>query len=81
MLVAYVALALMLEKQPVVYQEILRAKQEHTLKSKPWVQGQDARGLMRTLEQDLDHVEGKVRTMEAYVTSEAFKVNREFRNL
>ncbi|AOW82402.1 envelope stress response membrane protein PspC [Vibrio mimicus] len=80
-LVAYVALALMLEKQPVVYQEILRAKQEHTLKSKPWAQGQDARGLMRTLEQDLDHVEGKVRTMEAYVTSEAFKVNREFRNL
>ncbi|EEX65776.1 envelope stress response membrane protein PspC [Vibrio metoecus] len=80
-LVAYVAMALMLEKQPVDYQESLREKQEHTLKNKAWVQGQDARGLMRTLEQDLDAVDGKVRTMEAYVTSEAFKVNREFQNL
>ncbi len=71
----------MLEKQPVGYQESLREKQEHTLKNKAWVQGQDARGLMRTLEQDLDSVDGKVRTMEAYVTSEAFKVNREFQNL
>ncbi|MHC6803931.1 envelope stress response membrane protein PspC, partial [Vibrio antiquarius] len=35
-LLAYVAMAFMLEKQPVTYSENIRAQQEHTLKSKPW---------------------------------------------
>ncbi|NGZ63022.1 envelope stress response membrane protein PspC [Vibrio aestuarianus subsp. francensis] len=78
---AYLALTLMLEKQPVQYVETLKSQREHKLKNKPWEQGQTAEALLDTLDQDLRQVEGTVRQMEAYVTSEAFKVNREFSKL
>ncbi len=78
---AYVALMLMLEKQPYQYQQTVKSQREHTLKSKPWEQGQTADALLNTLYEDLTKVEKRVRNMEAYVTSEAFKVNREFSKL
>ncbi len=78
---AYVALMLMLEKQPYQYEQNMRSQREHTLKSKPWEQGQTANDLLQTLEADLSKVDIKIRNMEAYVTSEAFKVNREFNKL
>lgn len=37
--------------------------------------------LLHTLNRDLSQVETRIRSVEAYVTSEAFKVNREFRKL
>ncbi|EGQ8189557.1 envelope stress response membrane protein PspC [Vibrio cholerae] len=80
-LVAYVAMALMLEKLPKQYREDIRSQQEHTLKSKPWAQGQAPKELLHTLDRDLSQVESRIRSVEAYVTSEAFKVNREFRKL
>ncbi|EKF9857033.1 envelope stress response membrane protein PspC [Vibrio cholerae] len=80
-LVAYVAMALMLEKLPKQYREDIRSQQAHTLKSKPWAQGQAPKELLHTLDRDLSQVETRVRSVEAYVTSEAFKVNREFRKL
>ncbi|NAX17789.1 MULTISPECIES: envelope stress response membrane protein PspC [unclassified Vibrio] len=80
-LLAYMALMLMLEKQPTQYVETLKAQREHTLKNKPWEQGQTAEALLATLDQDLTRVDQKIREMEAYVTSEAFKVNREFNQL
>ncbi|HAS3379891.1 TPA: envelope stress response membrane protein PspC [Vibrio cholerae] len=80
-LVAYVAMALMLEKLPKQYREDIRSQQAHTLKSKPWAQGQAPKELLYTLDRDLSQVESRIRGMEAYVTSEAFKVNREFRKL
>jgi phage shock protein C len=80
-LLAYVAMTLMLEKQPSNYVETLKAKQEHKLKSKPWQQGQTANALLGTLEKDFDNMETKLRDMEAYVTSDAYKVNREFSKL
>ncbi|EKO3403240.1 envelope stress response membrane protein PspC [Vibrio fluvialis] len=80
-IIAYLALSLMLEKQPEQYRDSLRSQQCHTLKSKPWEQGQTAQALLQTLDQDLTNVESRVRKMEAYVTSEAFKVNREFSKL
>ncbi|WP_394144675.1 envelope stress response membrane protein PspC [Vibrio atypicus] len=80
-LLAYVAMTLMLEKQPANYVESIKSKQEHKLKSKPWEQGQTPEALLSTLERDFDHLETNVRSMEAYVTSDAFKVNREFKNL
>ncbi|EJL6308430.1 envelope stress response membrane protein PspC [Vibrio cholerae] len=80
-LVAYVAMALMLEKLPKQYREDIRSQQEHTLKSKPWAQGQAPKELLHTLDCDLSQVESRIRGVEAYVTSEAFKVNREFRKL
>ncbi|EJL6357392.1 envelope stress response membrane protein PspC [Vibrio cholerae] len=80
-LVAYVAMALMLEKLPKQYREDIRSQQAHTLKSKPWAQGQAPKELLYTLDRDLSQVETRIRSVEAYVTSEAFKVNREFRKL
>lgn len=80
-LVAYVTMALMLEKLPKQYREDIRSQQAHTLKSKPWAQGQAPKELLHTLDRDLSQVETRIRSVEAYVTSEAFKVNREFRKL
>ncbi|MFM2663729.1 envelope stress response membrane protein PspC [Vibrio mediterranei] len=80
-LLAYVAMSLMLEKQPDNFVEAMKTKKEHSLKSKPWQQGQNAKDLLNTLERDFDSMEHKVRDMEAYVTSEAYKVNREFSKL
>lgn len=79
--IAYIALTLMLEKQPPQYQDTQRNRQSHTLKSTPWEQGNTAAELLQTLDHDLNQAEQRVRKLEAYVTSEAFKVNREFRNL
>jgi len=78
---AYVALMLMLEKQPYQYEQNIKSQREHTLKSKPWEQGQTPSDLLQTLEDDLTRVEKRIRDMEAYVTSETFKVNREFSKL
>ncbi|ASI90565.1 phage shock protein C [Vibrio mediterranei] len=80
-LLAYVAMSLMLEKQPDNFVEAMKTKKEHSLKSKPWQQGQNAKDLLNTLERDFYSMEHKVRDMEAYVTSEAYKVNREFSKL
>lgn len=80
-LLAYIAMSLMLEKQPANYEQSLKARQDHKLKSKPWQQGQSPELLLNTLEKDFDVIESKVRNMEAYVTSDAFKVDREFSKL
>ncbi len=80
-LLAYVAMSLMLEKQPANYEQSLKTRQDHKLKSKPWQQGQSPELLLNTLEKDFDVIESKVRNMEAYVTSDAFKVDREFSKL
>ncbi|HBC3828456.1 envelope stress response membrane protein PspC [Vibrio parahaemolyticus] len=78
---AYIAMAFMLEKQPVRYSENIRELQEHTLKSKPWQKGQSPDQLLSVLERDFDRLDGKIRNMEAYVTSDTFRVNREFSKL
>lgn len=80
-ILAYVAMTFMLEKQPTQYVESLKTKQEHKLKNKPWEQGQSAESLLDTLESDFNKMESTVRSMEAYVTSDSFKVNREFKNI
>lgn len=78
---AYIAMAFMLENQPVRYSENIREQQEHTLKSKPWQKGQSPDQLLSVLERDFDRLDGKIRNMEAYVTSDTFRVNREFSKL
>ena len=71
----------MLEKQPVTYTENIKSRQEHTLKSKPWQKGQSPDQLLSVLESDFNRLDGKIRNMEAYVTSDTYRVNREFNNL
>ncbi|MGP8304696.1 envelope stress response membrane protein PspC [Vibrio sp. YIC-376] len=80
-LLAYIALAFMLEKQPLTYSESIKAQQDHTLKSKPWQKGQSPEQFLSVLERDFDRIDGKIRNMEAYVTSDTFRVNREFSKL
>jgi phage shock protein C len=80
-LLAYVALAFMLEKQTMTYSENIKAQQDHTLKSKPWQKGQSPEQFLSVLERDFNRIDGKIRNMEAYVTSDTFRVNREFNKL
>ncbi|NOH79581.1 envelope stress response membrane protein PspC [Vibrio sp. RE86] len=80
-LLAYIAMTLMLEKQPANYVEAMKAEQDHKLKNKPWKQGQTPDVLLNTIEKDFEQLEVKVRGLEAYVTSDAFKVDREFKTL
>lgn len=80
-LLAYVALAFMLEKQPMTYSENIKSQQEHTLKSKPWQKGQSPDQLLSVLEGDFNKLDAKIRGMEAYITSDAYRVNREFNKL
>ena len=78
---AYFAATLMLEKQPYDYAQTVRATQEHKLKSKSWQAGQTPEQLLTTIENDFSELEDRIRSMEAYVTSDTFKVNREFSKL
>ncbi|MDK9739837.1 envelope stress response membrane protein PspC [Vibrio sp. D404a] len=80
-ILAYLAMTFMLEKQPRHYVDELKSKQEHTLKQKPWEQGQTPESLLNTLEGDFEKLERDVRNIEAYVTSDTFKVNRAFKNI
>lgn len=80
-LLAYVAMTLMIEKQPDNYVETIKSQQEHKLKNKPWQQGQSPDSLLNTIEKDLSKLETQIRDIEAYVTSDAFKVDREFKSL
>ncbi len=54
---AYFAMMLMLEKQPYQYEQNIKTQRDHTLKSKPWEQGQTANDLLQTLECDIDYVD------------------------
>lgn len=80
-ILAYLAMTFMIEKQPRRYVDELKSKKEHTLKQKPWEQGQTPEFLLNTLESDFEKIERDVRNIEAYVTSDTFKVNREFKNM
>ena len=80
-ILAYLAMTFMIEKQPRRYVDELKSKQEHTLKQKPWEQGQTPEFLLNTLESDFEKIERDVRNIEAYVTSDTFRVNREFKNM
>ncbi|MFA0193395.1 envelope stress response membrane protein PspC [Vibrio artabrorum] len=80
-LLAYLALTLMIEKQPARYVDKMKAKQEHTLKQKPWEKGQTAESLLDTLESDFQQLETRTRNIEAYVTSDTFNVERAFKDM
>jgi phage shock protein C len=81
MTVAYIALSLMLEKQPEDEVASSAGTRAHKVKNRPWEQGQSPSQVIWTLQQDLESVENRVCRMEAYVTSESFKVNKAFREL
>lgn len=80
-LLIYIALSFMIEKQPPNYVEAIRSEHEHMLKNKPWQKGSSPELLLDRLERDFDNVEEKIQSIEAYVTSDAYQVNKEFKAL
>ncbi|KLV09015.1 phage-shock protein [Photobacterium aquae] len=78
---AYIAAWLFLDKMPEerFYQQSVY--RDHNVKQKPWQAGQTAQQILDNVESELDGMEQDLRKMEAYITSSAFKVDREFRNL
>ncbi|GAD79373.1 envelope stress response membrane protein PspC [Vibrio ezurae] len=80
-ILAYFATSLMLEKQsPQIFQT--RQQQfDHQMKQKPWQSGRSAKELLTIMEQDFSEIEGTLRDMEAFVTSDSRQTHAEFRNL
>ncbi len=81
MVLAYLALSLMLEKQPPEYDQQRQQQSAHKLKSRNWQQGESPSQMVNNLQRDFDNLEHKVRHIEAYVTSDAYKVNKAFKEL
>ncbi|WP_299018241.1 envelope stress response membrane protein PspC [uncultured Photobacterium sp.] len=80
-LIAYIAASLILDKMPEDRKVQQSAHREHTLKQKPWQAGLSSEQILSNVEHKLDDMEGELRNMEAYVTSSAFRVSREFNKL
>lgn len=78
-LLVYVALWFMLEKKPL--EAPVDDVHAHHLKQKPWQAGQNASELLDNLETDFTEIDQKIRKMEAYVTSDEYKLRREFGKL
>ncbi|KLV11402.1 MULTISPECIES: envelope stress response membrane protein PspC [Photobacterium] len=78
---AYFAAWLFLDKMPEEREQQHSVYREHHVKQKAWQAGQPAGQILRNVESELNGMEQELRKMEAYVTSTAFKVDREFRNL
>jgi phage shock protein C len=78
---AYLALTFMLEKQEGIDPKKLKNQQAHKVKSKAWQSGQSPTSILSTIEDEIYSIECGVKRMEAYVTSDTYKVNKEFRNL
>ncbi|MBD8512558.1 envelope stress response membrane protein PspC [Photobacterium sp. 2_MG-2023] len=78
---AYIAACLFLDKMPEERQIQQHAYKEHTVKQKPWQSGQSPSQLLDNIENEFDQMEGKLRDMEAYVTSSAFNVEKAFKQL
>ncbi|MDV5169410.1 envelope stress response membrane protein PspC [Photobacterium rosenbergii] len=78
---AYIAACFILEKMPEERSQQQTIFREHQVKQKPWQAGRPAGQILHNVETELDKMEQDLRDMEAYVTSSAFKVDREFRNL
>ncbi|MBC7002518.1 envelope stress response membrane protein PspC [Photobacterium sp. BZF1] len=79
--VAYIAACFILEKMPEERSQQQTIFREHHVKQKPWQAGKPAGQILHNVEVELDKMEQELRDMESYVTSSAFKVDREFRNL
>lgn len=79
--VAYIAATLILDKMPEERREQQYVYREHTVKQKPWQAGLPPEQILQNVETELDQMEKNLQHMEAYVTSSAFKVSREFKNL
>ena len=79
--IAYIAASLILEKMPEERKAQQYAYREHTVKQKSWQAGLPPEEILQNVETRFDEMESDLRRMEAYVTSSAFTVARDIKNL
>jgi len=78
-LIAYLAAWLLMDKAPPQY--AAEHGDEPRVKAKAWQAGQSPAELLTRLEARFNNMEMQVQQLEKYVTSTAYKVNREFNKL
>jgi len=78
-LIAYLAACLLIDKAPPQYAS--EHGDEPRIKAKAWQAGQPPAELLTRLEARYTQIELQVQQLEKYVTSSAYKVNREFNRL
>jgi phage shock protein C len=80
-ILAYAAFTFLLDKQDVVEVHNYQQRAKHSVKAKPWSAGESVRSVLNSVEDDIYGIEKRIRSMEAHVTSESYKVNKEFNQL
>ncbi len=80
-ILAYVAMVFLIDKQDMAQAQHQQQNQVHQVKSKPWAAGESVTSILTSITNDLDKMEKRIQTMEAHVTSDSYKVNKEFQSL
>ena len=78
---AYISAYLLLDKMPEQRKQQQSIYKSHNIKQKPWQSGHSAEQILQNISRELDDIENDIQNMEAYVTSFAFKMDREFKEL
>lgn len=78
-LLAYIALYFILEKMPEQREWQQSIYKKHNIKQKPWQAGQSVEKILEDMNKELDKSELNIEKIEGYVTSFAFKMDREFK--
>ena len=75
--IAYIAAYFILDEMPEQRKWQQSIYKKHNVKKKPWQAGQSAQQVLQDVSTELDKMQGEIEHMEAYVTSFAFKMDRE----
>ncbi|MCW8995701.1 MAG: envelope stress response membrane protein PspC [Psychromonas sp.] len=77
--IAYIAAYFILDEMPEQREWQQSIYKKHKIKKKPWQAGHSPQELLENINSELDKMEKDIEHMEAYVTSFAFKMSREFK--
>ncbi len=77
-IIAYIAAYFILNKMPEKQEWRQSIYQAHNIKKKSWQAGHSAEQILENVNRELEDMDKEIQQMEAYVTSFAFKMNREF---
>ena len=79
-ILAYIAAYFILDEMPEQREWQQSIYKKHNVKKKSWQAGQSAQQILQNVNSELDKMENDIEHMESYVTSFAFKMQREFNN-
>ncbi|WP_028864599.1 envelope stress response membrane protein PspC [Psychromonas aquimarina] len=77
-ILAYIAAYFILNKMPEKREWRQSIYQAHNIKKKSWQSGHSAEQILENVSRELGDMDKEIQQMEAYVTSFAFKMSREF---